>query len=221
MIPLKDTIPSRTFPIGNTLLIVLNIVVYIYQVSLGPRLNEFIGTYGLVPFHFNSSHVWIDRWLPLVTSMFLHGGLFHVAGNMLYLYIFGDNVEDRLGHGRYLLFYLLTGALAGLSQVQFSPVSPVPIIGASGAVAGVLGAYFFLFPRARVLTLVPFFFFIQILRIPAFFFLLFWFLMQFLYGASSLAAGLGASGGVAWWAHVGGFLAGVFLVMLLKRRPGR
>jgi membrane associated rhomboid family serine protease len=140
---------------------------------------------------------------------------------MLYLYIFGDNVEDRLGHGRYVLFYLISGAVAGITQVRLSPLSPLPIIGASGAVAGVLGAYFFLYPRARIVTLIPVFFFFHLVYIPAFLFLIIWLLMQFLFGAGSLAVQGGASGGVAWWAHIGGFVAGLVLVVFLKKRSRR
>jgi membrane associated rhomboid family serine protease len=151
--------------------------------------------------------------------MFLHGGLLHLAGNLLYLWIFGDNVEDELGHGRYLVFYLGSGILAALLQGVLSPSSTVPMIGASGAIAGVLGAYFVLHPRARIVTLVPLFLFFPLVEVPAWLYLLFWFLMQFWAGTSSLASGSGAEGGVAWWAHVGGFVSGLLLLALL--RPAR
>jgi membrane associated rhomboid family serine protease len=154
----------------------------------------------------------------LVSSMFIHGGWMHLIGNMLYLYIFGDNVEDRLGHLGYLLFYVLAGAGAALTEVYFQRGSTVPLLGASGAIAGVLGAYFLLYPRSRILTVIPLFVFFPVVEISAFFFLGFWFLMQFVQGA--LSAGIPADGGVAWWAHAGGFVVGAVLLplFLLARR---
>ncbi len=156
--------------------------------------------------------------LTPLTAMFLHGGWGHLLGNMLYLYIFGNNVEDMLGRGRYLLFYLMCGVLSFFVQVVFQSASMVPNVGASGAIAGVLGAYFLLFPRARVLTLVPLFFFFPVVEIPAFFFLGIWFLIQFLSGAATIGRTSALMGGVAWWAHIGGFLTGMLLLKLFRPR---
>jgi membrane associated rhomboid family serine protease len=212
MIPLRDTIPSGRVPIFNYLIIAANVVVFVYEASLSDRqAAALIMHWGLSPVHF--------RFGNLVTSMFLHGGLFHLLGNMLFLYIFGDNVEDRLGHLRYIVFYLLCGVAAGAAQALSSPDSAVPMVGASGAIAGVLGAYLLFFPGARVVTLVPIFFFLQVLEIPAVFFLGLWFLGQFLLGVSSLGTHA-AAGGVAFWAHIGGFVAGMALGPVLReRRP--
>ena len=210
MIPLRDVIPSRTTPVVTVSLIVANIVVFLYELTLGRRVEEFTLVFGLVPVDFS--------WFTVFTSMFLHGGLFHVAGNMLYLWIFGDNVEDRMGHARFLGFYLFCGTAAALAQAFTSPDSTVPMVGASGAIAGVMGAYFVLYPRSRIVTLIPLLFFFQIVEVPAIFFLGIWFVMQLLSGAGSIAAS--ATGGVAFWAHVGGFVAGVGGVLVL-RRPER
>jgi membrane associated rhomboid family serine protease len=211
VIPLRDTIPSATVPVVNYALIALNVVVFVYEVSLGPSLDLFIAAHGLVPRDF-------EFW-NLVTSMFLHGGVGHILFNMLFLYIFGDNVEDRLGHGRYLVFYLLCGMAAGAVQAISSPESRTPMVGASGAIAGVLGAYMIFFPRSRIVTLVPIFLFLQVMEIPAVFFLLFWFLLQFLSGISTPHS---ATGGVAVWAHIGGFIAGVVLGPVFRtRQPAR
>ncbi len=200
-------------------LIALNSAVFLYQLSLGEQLTDFVYAYGLIPFRF--LHM-VPRdpaeLLTPLSAMFLHGGWAHLLGNMLYLHIFGDNIEDRLGHGRYLLFYLACGVLSFLAQVAFQPHSMVPNVGASGAIAGLLGAYFLLFPRARVLTLLPLLFFFPLVEIPAFFFLGIWFLIQFLSGASTIGRTSALSGGVAWWAHIGGFLAGMLLLRLLQPR---
>ena len=214
MIPLRDVIPSRTFPLFTITFIVLNSVAFLFEVSLPERpLEAFLHVYGVVPARFS--------WLTLVTSMFLHGGWLHFLGNMLYLWIFGDNVEDRLGHGRFVLFYLMCGAAAGLAHVFMNPNSIIPTIGASGAIAGVMGAYFVLYPRSRVLALVPLFIFWEIIEVPAIIFLGIWFLMQFFSGVGSIAADAGGqTGGVAFWAHVAGFMAGVGAVFAL-RKPAR
>jgi membrane associated rhomboid family serine protease len=210
MIPLRDIIPSRTTPVVTVSLIALNAMVFLYQLSLGPQVETFVLYYGLVPAAFS--------WITVVTSMFLHGGFLHVAGNMLYLWIFGDNVEDRMGHGRFLVFYLLCGAAAALAQTITDPQSVVPMVGASGAIAGVMGAYFVLYPRSRILTLVPIFFFIQLIEVPAIFFLGIWFVMQFLSGVGSIATSTGEpAGGIAFWAHVAGFAAGFGGVHVFKR----
>ena len=182
-------------------------------------MTDFVYTNGVIPFRF--LHVIPSEPGELLTplsAMFLHGGWGHLLGNMLYLYIFGNNVEDRLGRGRFLLFYLACGVVSFLAQIVFQSNSMVPNVGASGAIAGVLGAYFLLFPRARVLTLVPLFFFFPLVEIPAFFFLGFWFLIQFLSGAATLGRTSALTGGVAWWAHIGGFLAGMLLLNLLLPR---
>jgi membrane associated rhomboid family serine protease len=214
VIPLRDVIPSRTTPYVTTSLVAINILVFLYQFSLGPNVNEFVLTFGLVPAHFS--------WISVFTSMFLHGGFLHVAGNMLYLWIFGDNVEDRMGHGRFVAFYLLCGTAAALGQTLTVPDSVVPMVGASGAVAGVMGAYFVLYPHSRIVTLVPLFIFIQIIEVPAIFFLGIWFVMQLLSGVGSIAAATEGhpSGGIAFWAHVAGFAAGIVGVFAF-RRPQR
>jgi membrane associated rhomboid family serine protease len=229
LIPLRDTIPSRSVPLVNTALIAACIGGFVIQVLAGDGGEALVRAFGFVParlFHpgeLGPGSLSLGAF-GLFSSMFLHGGFLHLAGNMLFLWIFGDNVEDALGHGRYLLFYLASGVLAALLQGVFSPTSLVPMVGASGAIAGVLGAYFVLYPHARVVTLVPLFFLFPLVEVPAFVFLLLWFLLQFWQGSAALVtsgkAGA-ASGGVAWWAHVGGFAAGIALVALLKprRRP--
>lgn len=227
MIPLRDTIPSRSVPLVNGALIAACVGVFVLQLLSGSGGEALVRTFGFVParlFHAaelgpGSSALGATG---LLSSMFLHGGLLHLAGNMLFLWVFGDNVEDALGHGRYLLFYLASGVLAALFQGLLAPASLVPMVGASGAIAGVLGAYFVLYPHARVVTVVPLFLLFPLVEVPAFLFLLVWFLFQFWEGSSSLlAAGRTSGGGIAWWAHVGGFAAGIALLVLLKprRRP--
>ena len=217
MIPLKDTVRARSFPAVNWLLIAINIFVFLIELQLGPRVEEFIFALGVVPARLldtpNPAQV-----LTVFTSMFLHGGWLHLFSNMLALYIFGDNVEDRLGHGRYLLFYLICGLAAAVAHIIFNPVSPVPTVGASGAISGVLGAYFILYPRARVITLIPIFILPWFVEIPAWIYLGFWFLSQLFNGTLAIVAGAQAFGGIAFWAHVGGFLAGIILVGLFARR---
>jgi rhomboid family protein len=216
MFPLRDTVRSRTFPVVNTTIIVINILVFLYEFALGPHLEAFISNYGLTPvrFFWGLHHNLSDAIIPLFTSMFLHGGWLHVLGNMWFLYIFGDNVEDRVGHGKYIIFYLMCGIAAALSQAILFRSSQVPMVGASGAIAGVLGAYFLLYPHARVLTLVPIFIFLQVMEIPAVVFLIFWFLLQFIQGTFAATE----AGGVAWWAHIGGFVAGMVLIFAFKKR---
>ena len=231
MIPLKDDVPSNGFPFVTIGLIVLNVLVFLYQASIGmgsERAAEaFIMEFGAVPCRVTGACAVPGDFPPpiatIFTSMFMHGGLFHVAGNMLYLWIFGDNVEDTLGHGRFLLFYLLAGVAAALAQIVMHTDSRVPMVGASGAVSGVLGAYLILFPYARVLVLLIFGFFFRIVRWPASIVLGFWIVVQFLNGliTVSVAAG-GAAGGTARFAHIGGFLAGIVLLFLMRpRRTGR
>jgi membrane associated rhomboid family serine protease len=228
MLPLKDDQPRYSTPYVNTTLIVVNIAVFCLQFAqmvADPRgADQLLRTYGEIPAHLAAfvagSHRYTpgDIILPFLTSMFLHGGWEHVIGNMWFLYIFGDNVEDYLGHGKYLAFYLIAGLLAMATQVAISPHSAVPTIGASGAIAGVLGAYIVLYPGARVLT----WFFVFIMYIPAWFVLGEWFVMQFLYGTSALAAMHGRDmGGVAFWAHVGGFIAGMVMIKIFPERARR
>jgi membrane associated rhomboid family serine protease len=216
-IPLKDTNPSRSFPIVNISLIIANVAVFIYQLTLPPNtFKVFVLSNATVPARipaFLAGHLGFETaFLPLLTSLFLHAGLLHLGGNMLFLWIFGDNVEDFFGHLTYLMFYLVCGIGAGLLHVLFNLTSAVPALGASGAISGVMGAYMLLYPRERILTLV----FIFLVPIPAVFILGCWFLLQFLSGVSAL--GGTASGGVAVWAHVGGFLLGMFLTALARRK---
>ena len=211
MFPVSDVIPSRTVPVVTVGLIILNSLVFLYQVTLGPAgLNEFMASYAVIPAWF-----W---WPSLVTSQFLHAGWMHVIGNMLYLWIFGDNVEDRLGHVPFLIFYLGAGAAAALLQVMFNPFSGIPMVGASGAIAGVMGAYFVLYPQSRVLTSIFILFFFDLVEIPAVFFLGIWFLMQLLSGVGSLGVSNAAGGGTAFWAHIGGFVIGAAIGFVLRRR---
>jgi membrane associated rhomboid family serine protease len=217
MLPLKDTVPARSFPVVNWLLIAANIVLFFVELSFGPDADLLTAILGVVPARLLANPT-PGQLTTLVTSMFLHGGWLHLFSNMLALYIFGDNVEDRLGHGRYALFYLLCGLVAGLTHVLFNPTSPVPTIGASGAISGILGAYFLLFPTARVITLIPIFVFPWIVEIPALVYLGFWFLSQLLNGTLEIVAGAQSYGGVAWWAHAGGFIAGLVLVLLFTWR---
>ncbi len=221
MIPLRDDVPSRHYPIVNTSLVVLNVAVFLLEtVTLGAApLQEFTYRWGLVPAEF-----WrgggLRVWITLFTSMFLHGGWWHLISNMLALYIFGDNIEDRVGHVGYLFFYLISGLMAAGAHLVAYSESTLPTVGASGAIAGVLGAYLALFPRARVLTLVPVFYFVRLIEIPAFIYLGFWFISQLFNGIFALtAAGVFQSGGVAWWAHIGGFAFGLLSIRLIASRP--
>jgi membrane associated rhomboid family serine protease len=221
VLPLQDTVPARSFSIVNWALIVANVALFLVELSLGARAEALITALGVVPARL-LANPGLDQFATLITSMFLHGGWAHLFSNMLALYIFGDNVEDRMGHGGYLVFYLLCGVIAGLTHVLFNPTSPVPTIGASGAISGVLGAYLLLFPAARVITLVPLFFLPWFVEIPAVIYLGFWFVSQLFNGVLAIVAGAQAYGGVAWWAHAGGFLAGMLLVGLFaRRRPAR
>ncbi len=224
MIPLRDINRSGSVPVVTLALIAVNTLVFLYEASLGPAIRPFIWAHGLIPAHVTLGLRYGEEGLPailapFVTSMFLHGGWWHLIGNMWFLWIFGDNVEDTLGAARFILFYLLSGLAAGFVQYAAAPASALPTVGASGAIAGVLGAYALLFPGARVLTLVPIFFFIQIIEVPAWVILGVWFLMQLLNG--SVATLGAATGGVAWWAHIGGFVAGMGLVLALRPRRHR
>src|SRR5712691_3222034 len=210
MIPLRDVIPSRTTPYITITIIVLNALAWLFEVSLPHDvLNEFLTVYGVVPAYFSAP--------TLITSMFLHGSWSHVIDNMWYLWIFGDNVEDRVGHGRFIFFYLLCGIAAALGQVAVNPSSVLPTIGASGAIAGVMGAYFVLYPHSRVLTLLPWIF-IQVVELPAIVLLGFWFLMQ-LFSAGAIAVTAAShSGGVAFAAHVVGFVSGAGGIFVFRKR---
>ncbi|KUK82841.1 MAG: putative membrane protein [Pelotomaculum thermopropionicum] len=196
----------------------INLVVFFYELSLGRFFDYYVLSYGVVPAQFTAQGFTGEQMVRLTAAMFMHGGWFHVLSNMLYLWIFGDNVEDRMGHLKYLVFYLIAGYIATLAHIFYSPLSNVPLIGASGAIAGVLGAYLILFPRAKVLTLIFIFIFIQIIPVPAVIFLGLWFVLQLLQGAAGLSQQVAQ--GVAFWAHIGGFVAGMLLVKLFARRKG-
>jgi membrane associated rhomboid family serine protease len=222
MIPLRDNIPSIRAPIVTVGLIIVNVLVYLNQLSLPPRAAaRFVYLYGLIPIEISSGDLLVTHPVPLyatlLTSMFVHGGLFHIAGNMLYLWIFGDNVEDTLGHLKFLIFYLLSGLAAAGAQILSDPHSKIPMIGASGAISGVLGAYLFLFPHARVLTLLALGWFIRLVEIPALVVLGFWIVFQVLNGLLTLGVQVG---GVAWFAHIGGFVAGRVMVIPFSPRRG-
>jgi len=215
MIPLYDTVRTRKFPFINVLLIVANVLAFLYELQLGPSaLEGFIFTWGSVPADLISDPA--SAWMNIFTSMFLHGGWFHLLSNMWFLYIFGDNVEARLGGMRYLVFYFLSGVAAVLLQTYLLPNSGVPMIGASGAIAGVLGAYLISFPRSRIASLVPIIFIFTIIEIPAAIFLILWFVSQ-LYSGLFAMQGAAASG-IAWWAHIGGFIFGVLMVFFFAKR---
>jgi len=216
MIPLRDTIRSNSTPVVTILIILVNVLVFFYMLTLDPySQNHFIAQYALTPsrLHFSA----------MVTSMFLHGGWMHLIGNMWFLWVYGDNVEDVLGHGKYLLFYLLCGVAAAITQYAISPDSHVPTLGASGAIAGVMGAYLIKFPHSRILTLIPIFFFFTTIEIPAVLILLYWFALQFFSGIGSVGYSQVSQGGVAWFAHIGGFISGMLLIgtMGTKQRYSR
>jgi membrane associated rhomboid family serine protease len=211
MIPLRDSYRSYSTPIVTIVLIVVNSVIFLYELSLDPfSRNHLIMTYGMVPDRFHLS--------ALITSMFMHGGWLHLIGNMWFLWIFGDNVEDILGHAKYFVFYLLCGVVAGIAHVALNLDSRIPTIGASGAIAGVMGAYVVKFPHSRIITLVFFFVFITTIDIPAYVILLYWFAIQFFSGVGSIGYSQLSQGGVAWFAHVGGFLVGMLLILIMKPR---
>ncbi len=222
MIPLKDINPRYSTPVITWSLIVVNVVVFLYQLSLGPRVGQqFIFTFGMIPARLGlalaTPKVTLgDAFFPFLTSMFLHGGWLHLIGNMWFLWVFGDNIEDRFGHLRYLFFYLGCGLGAGLAQAITDLHSTIPSVGASGAISGVMGAYIVLYPRSRVITLVPLLFLFFTVRLPAVIILGYWFLIQFLSGLSTL--GMSQTGGVAFWAHIGGFLLGAVLARPMARQ---
>jgi len=212
MFPLRDTEPSYSKPVVTVMLIVINLIIFLYEFALPSYYRDaFIASYGMIPDQFS--------FQALFTSMFLHGGWMHVLGNMWFLWIFGDNVEDVLGHGKFLLFYLFCGMVAGLAQVLVDPTSRVPTVGASGAIAGVLGAYMVKFPHSRILSLVTIIIFFTTVEVPAWLMLIYWFAIQFFYGVGSIGySHVSQGGGVAYMAHVGGFVTGALLIMLLAPR---
>ena len=226
MIPLRDDQPTFSTPFVNYFLIVLNVVVFFWELSVSHRaLNSVMFEFGVVPHHMlavlggQSPDGLATAVLPLFTSLFLHASFLHVAGNMLFLWIFGDNVEDYIGHFQYLVFYLVSGVAAGATHILLNQASPIPSVGASGAIAGVMGAYFILYPRARVLVWFPPIF---LFHVPAWLMLGYWFLGNFLSGfATAIAETSQSSGGIAFWAHVGGFVAGVIMINLFGERPQR
>src|SRR5438105_1777570 len=220
MLPLSDHLPRRTTPVINYLLIAANIFMFLWELSLGPDIERTLFGVAFIPARFWYSPD-LANIFTIFVSMFLHGGWIHLGGNMLYLWIFGDNVEDRLGHTKYLLFYFICGIIATIAHAVMNPASRIPSIGASGAIAGVLGGYIVMFPRARVTTLIPIFVFITVREIPAVVVLGLWFVLQLFIGTASVGAGPEQSGGVAVFAHIGGFIAGMILVVLmggLRRR---
>ncbi len=213
MLPLKDNIPTYTRPIITYILLGMNVVIFLYELSLGPELNTFFKDFGATPFYIFHPEG-LPSYLTLFSSMFIHSGFMHIFGNMLFLWIFADNVEDRLGHIPFIFFYVICGIAGALLHSITAPNSKIPMIGASGAISGVLGAYILLFPKARVLALVPFGFFLRITYLPSIIFLGIWFLYQFLFGISSIGA---RGGGVAYFAHIGGFIAGLAFALPFKK----
>jgi hypothetical protein len=220
MIPIRDVNRSEHFPLINVGIIAVNVLAFVWQMAQGPQLKEALFLYGIVPSRYSDPMISVEfttlqQTLPFLTSMFLHGGIMHILGNMWFLYIFGDNIEDRLGHFRYLVFYLLCGIAAGFVHLVTNWHSQMPTIGASGAIAGVMGGYLLLYPRARVLTLIPIFFFFQFVELPAYIFLGFWIFFQI------ISAGLTRSdvGGIAWFAHIGGFVVGLVMVKVFQWIP--
>ena len=223
MIPLRDNIPSSRTPVVTVGLIIMNVLVYLKQVTLPPRAAaRFVYYYGLIPSEISGGDLVVQHPVPvyatILTSMFVHGGLFHIAGNMLYLWIFGDNVEDRMGRLSFLIFYLASGLAAAVAQTLSNPDSTIPMVGASGAISGVLGAYMLLYPHARVLTLIILGWLIRTVEIPALVVLGFWIVVQVMSGLLTLGVQVG---GVAWFAHIGGFVAGLLMVYPLTRRKAR
>ena len=220
MIPIRDTIASKNYPVVNNTIIGINVVLFLFELSQGANLDRFVYIYGLVPARYSMPQISSyfttgQQLLSFLSFMFLHGGFWHLLGNMWFLYIFGDNVEDRLGPFRYLVFYLLCGITSGLFHLLLNLHSNMPTIGASGAIAGVMGAYLILHPHSKILTLIPIIFIPWFIEIPAFFFLGFWFVLQFLNAAGSH----GNIGGIAWWAHIGGFVFGIVLLKIFLALP--
>lgn len=226
MFPIRDTVPNRSFPATTWLLIILSGIVFLFETTLQPgQLRHFITLFGIVPSEYTKHHyrqhgIPNVHYLPFLTTMFLHGGWLHYLGNMWFLKIFGSKVEDGMGHRRFLIFYLISGILASLFYIHFSPRSSMPVIGASGAIAGVMGAYYVMFPRARILTFIPIFIIPWFIEVSAFFFLGWWFLLQLFSGTVTLVLPNNREG-VAWWGHIGGFIAGIVLVFFFRKSHGK
>ena len=223
MIPLRDKIRARRLPLVTIGLIIANIYIFIKEIFLGAELKGFICKYAVIPASFLHLNTWTvseasANGIALVTALFLHGGWLHLLGNMWYLWIFGDNVEDRLGHFRFFIFYILCGLIGNLAHIAANINSNIPALGASGCIAGVLGAYFLFFPKSKIVTLLPIFVFWTVAEIPAFFFLGIWFLIQFFNGFLILPGSRESLGHVAWWAHIGGFAGGALLVAFMGRK---
>jgi rhomboid family protein len=224
MIPLNDNVRRQTFWFSTFALIALNAAVFAYELSLGPAINQFIVTFGLIPARYTTPQGAIlftgpaAFLVPVFTSMFIHGGWLHLLGNMLFLFVFGRSNEDRFGHSQFLLLYFVSGFGAASVEILFNMGSRVPTIGASGAIAGILGAYLVSFPTARITTLIPLLIFFWIVRIPAFLILVYWFVIQFIAGQQMLTIESATKGGVAWWAHVGGFVLGMILALAMPKR---
>jgi membrane associated rhomboid family serine protease len=221
MLPLRDNVPASRFPAMTVALIVINVIVFLFEVQLGSKAEYFLMDFGIVPARYTDPGVAehftvVEQAVPFLSSMFLHGGWIHLLGNMWTLWIFGDNVEDQLGRGKFIALYLIGGLMAGLLHIITNASSMLPTVGASGAVAAVMGAYFRFFPHARIETIIPPFFFV--FELPALFFLGWWFLLQFFNGTMTLLGGRGDFGGVAWWAHIGGFLFGLYIAGRFARR---
>ncbi|NUO07795.1 MAG: rhomboid family intramembrane serine protease [Candidatus Brocadia sp.] len=220
MIPIRDRNPSGSFPLVTVSLILVNVLVFLFELSLGTRLDSFLFQFGIVPIKvIYSADIpgsnFANTYFPFLSYMFLHGGFVHLIGNMWFLWIFGDNIEDRLGRIQFILFYFICGIGSAIVHVYFNRQSGIPCVGASGAIAGVLGAYMVTFPRARVLVVLPLFIIWQIIELPAIFVLGFWFLIQFFTGAATISSAHG--GGVAWWAHIGGFVLGIILIKIFPK----
>lgn len=224
MFPLRDSAPSGAFPAMTLAIITANVFVWFHELSLGSGLHQFVSEYGLTPARLMLSYrlpggILSNAVIPMFTSIFMHAGWMHLIGNMWFLWIFGDNVEDRLGRFNFLVFYILSGIGASLIQVVVHPTSSIPMVGASGCISGVLGAYLLSFPQARIHTLFIFFVIVRFLEIPAFLFLILWFVFQFISGAADFGSADG--GGVAYWAHMGGFVVGMFLLVVMPNKKPR
>jgi len=217
VIPLRDLNPTRRFPLVTYTLIAANVGIFVYEVSQGTKAQHLINTYGVIPFELMNVFA-LSEWITPVTSMFLHGGWAHIIGNMWFLHVFGDNVEDVFGKRRFLMFYVVCGVAAAAAQVAMDPGSKIPMVGASGAIAGVLAAYMLLFPGAKIVTLVPIFIFLHFTQIRAWVFLLFWIVLQLLMSYNAMGSIGKSAGGIAFFAHVGGFAAGFAMLPFLKRK---
>ena len=221
MIPIRDRNPSGTFPLVTVSIIIINVLVFLFELSLGRKLDAFLFQYGVIPLKVICSSdipasTFVNTYFPFLSYMFLHGGFIHLIGNMWYLWIFGDNIEDTLGRFKFIMFYLLCGIGSAIVHVYFNNQSGIPCIGASGAIAGVLGAYMVTFPRARILVIIPLFIMWEMIELPAIVVLGFWFLIQFFTGTAAISS-IGGGGEIAWWAHIGGFVLGIILIKIFSK----